>query len=210
MTGISILFVALLFSSVLGIVQDLTYTAYRKRVADRPKEQNQVEPWQESMFYLHFLSMPMFLLMRQDLTNQFRSLLLSPKIYLAIPTVTDIPQISSYASSLPFNYLPSPPQSIAIPSAIFILLLNTITQLVCVAGVHRLTSRVSSLTVTLVLVVRKAVSLLISVLLFSDRYDRMDLMSKVMMLGGAGLVFTGTLAYSLVPKQGPDEKAKKD
>jgi len=42
-------------------------------------------------------------------------------------------------------------------------MLNTITGLVCVAGVHRLTTRVNALTVTLVLVVRKAVSLVISV-----------------------------------------------
>ena len=66
----------------------------------------------------------------------------------------------------------------------------------------------SSLTVTLILVVRKAVSLLISVFLFSDRYERMDLVGRVMMLGGAGLVFAGTLAYSLVPKQQVQQNGK--
>jgi len=211
MTGIFILSVALLFSSILGIVQDLTYAAYRKRVAHQPKEQPQSEPWQESMFYLHFLSMPMFLTMRQELATQFHSLLLSPSIHIILPrTVPEIPHISNHAFT-PVNYLPSS-YSLVIPSAVLILLLNTITQLVCVAGVHRLTSRVTSLSVTLVLVVRKAVSLLISVFLFGDRYDQMDLRSKVMMLGGAGLVFAGTLAYSLVQRQGqgPGDKTKKD
>ncbi|KAH8094729.1 UAA transporter [Cristinia sonorae] len=203
LTGISILFVALVFSSILGIVQDLTYTAHRKRVAEQPQQAqiNQGEPWQESMFYLHFLSMPMFLLMRQDLASQFESLWLSPSIHLSLPpTLSSIPKISTLST----------PNSLNLPSGMFILLLNTITQLVCVAGVHRLTSRVSSLTVTLVLVVRKAVSLLISVFLFSDRYDQMDLRAKAMMLGGAGMVFVGTLAYSVVAKKGSAEKAKKD
>lgn len=224
MTGISILFVALLLSSLLGIVQDLTYTAYRKRVADQPKEPNtssnhaETEPWQESMFYLHFLSMPMFLSMRQQLMTQFQTLLVSPSLYITLPSnivdlgVPGISQISTFASSrLPVSFLPTPaspssPYTLAIPSALAILVLNTITQLVCVSGVHRLTSRVSSLTVTLVLVVRKAVSLLISVFLFEDRYERMDLRSRVMMLGGAALVFAGTFVYSLVPKQGQEKK----
>lgn len=201
MTGIFILFVALLFSSLLGIAQDLSYAAHRKRVAELPKQPNQVAPWQESMFYLHFISMPMFLSMRKELVTQFQSLWLSPSFYFTIPAISsEIPRISRVPT----------PHSLAVPSAIVILLLNTVTQLVCVAGVHRLTSRVSSLTVTLVLVVRKAVSLLISVFLFGDRYDQMSLVAKVMMLGGAGLVFAGTLAYSLVLKQEPGKKAKKD
>ncbi|THH26607.1 hypothetical protein EUX98_g7578 [Antrodiella citrinella] len=208
MTGIFILSIALLLSSILGIVQDLTYTAYRKRVANQPKEPAQSEPWQESMFYLHFLSMPMFLTMRQELGIQLQSLLLSPGIHISLPTTPGVPRVSSY-SSTSVTHLQSS-YSLAIPSAIVILLLNTITQLVCVAGVHRLTSRVTSLSVTLVLVVRKAVSLLISVLLFSDRYSQMDAKSKVMMLGGGALVFIGTSAYSLVPKQDPGDKTKKE
>jgi hypothetical protein len=46
-------------------------------------------------------------------------------------------------------------------------LANTLTQLLCTAGVNRLTTRVPALTMTLVLVVRnKAVSLVLSVMLF--------------------------------------------
>lgn len=201
MTGISILFVALLLSSVLGIVQDLTYAAHRKRVAENGPSNapTTTAPWQESMFYMHFLSLPMFWMMRHDLFTQYQTLALSPSIHLAAPPIPDFvgANLSAY--------------SISVPSALVFLFLNTITQLVCVAGVHRLTSRVSSLTVTLLLVVRKAVSLLISVFLFSDRYERMDLTSRAMMLGGAGMVFAGTFAYSLVPKrEDAVEKSKKD
>ena len=53
--------------------------------------------------------------------------------------------------------------SMSIPHVYLPLILNTVTQLLCVAGVNRLTTRVSALTVTLVLVVRKATSLIISV-----------------------------------------------
>jgi UDP-xylose/UDP-N-acetylglucosamine transporter B4 len=52
--------------------------------------------------------------------------------------------------------------SVSIPHIYLPLVLNSITQLVCIAGVHRLTTRVSALTVTLVLVIRKAISLIIS------------------------------------------------
>ncbi|TEB29459.1 hypothetical protein FA13DRAFT_1734641 [Coprinellus micaceus] len=52
--------------------------------------------------------------------------------------------------------------NLSLPKAYLPLLVNTLTQLLCVSGVHRLTTRVSNLTVTLILVVRKAVSLVIS------------------------------------------------
>lgn len=45
----------------------------------------------------------------------------------------------------------------------FALALNLITQGLCVRGVNRLTTRVNSVTVNMVLTVRKAVSLVISV-----------------------------------------------
>ncbi|EJD50271.1 hypothetical protein AURDEDRAFT_160806 [Auricularia subglabra TFB-10046 SS5] len=60
----------------------------------------------------------------------------------------------------PLAFVPLP--RIAIPSMYIPLALNVATSLVCVSGVHRLAS---SLTVTIILVVRKAVSLLITVIL---------------------------------------------
>ena len=53
--------------------------------------------------------------------------------------------------------------SLSIPHIYLPLVLNTLTQLLCIAGVNRLTTRVSALTVNLVLVIRKAMSLVISV-----------------------------------------------
>ena len=162
-TGIALLSVALVLSGLLGVVQDRAYSKFRG-VGDTP--------WKESMFYLHFLSMPMFLSLKGDITEQLYTL----------------QQTSAYAtSSLPF---PSP-----IPIAFVILGLNVFTQLVCVAGVNRLTSRVSSLTVNLTLVVRKAVSVIISLTLFGGR--EMDQQQRSLLFGGAGFVLIGTVLYSI-------------
>lgn len=166
-TGIAILSAALVLSGLLGVVQDRAYSKFRG-AGDTP--------WKESMFYLHFLSMPMFLSLKGDITEQLYTL----------------HQTSAFStSSLPF---PSP-----FPIAYLLLGLNVLTQLVCVAGVNRLTSRVSSLTVNLTLVVRKAVSVIISLTLFGDK--GMDQQQRLLLFGGAGLVFFGTILYPLSKQQ---------
>ena len=162
-TGIALLSIALVLSGLLGFVQDRAYSKFRGTGN---------APWKESMFYIHFLSMPIFLSLKGDIAEQ-------------LFTLQKTPAFST--SSLPF---PSP-----IPIAFVILGLNVLTQLVCVAGVNRLTSRVSSLTVTLTLVVRKAVSLVVSLVLFGDR--EIDQQQRYLLFGGAGLVFMGTVLYSV-------------
>ena len=167
LTGIAILSVALVLSGLLGVVQDRTYSKFRSTGN---------APWEESMFYLHFLSMPMFLPLKGDIVGQFYTL----------------QQPSAFStSSLPF---PSP-----VPIAFVILGLNVSTQLACTAGVNRLTSRVSSLTVNLTLVVRKAVSLMISLTLVGDK--QMNQQQKLLLYGGAGMVSFGTVLYSVSQKR---------
>ncbi|KAJ1839853.1 golgi uridine diphosphate-N- acetylglucosamine transporter, partial [Coemansia sp. RSA 2703] len=61
--------------------------------------------------------------------------------------------------------------------------------LVCVSGVHRFTSMSSSLTLNVVLNVRKLVSLVLSVLLFKNAVTGG-------MVVGCGMVFVGTFAYT--------------
>ncbi|PBK65653.1 UAA transporter [Armillaria solidipes] len=162
LTGISILSLALVLSGFLGLVQDHTYSKY-----------SSASSWQESMFYLHFLALPMFLLIRNDLVTQFRVVHAGPKM--------------SFAS---------------IPTAYPALLLNTLTQLVCVAGVNRLTTRVNSLTVTLVLVVRKAVSLVLSVAM-RQTANNVDMR---LLWAGAAMVLLGTIWYSLGGKKAKTKK----
>lgn len=214
-TGIFILTLALVLSGFLGLLQDWTYTKYGRSAATAtPGLANSntptgPAPWQESLFYLHFLSLPMFLPLLPDILAQLdimnstgpqakfslpipfpTSVNLSTPFPMDIPPPFSIPRLpihlfplSKNASLLTIAQAPMSNDtagattgllqypfllSFSIPQIYLPLLMNTITQLFCVAGVHRLTTRVSALTVTLVLVVRKAVSLIISVLGVSE------------------------------------------
>jgi len=192
-TGIGILTLALVLSGMLGLVQDWTFAKHALVKVEGPA------PWQESMFYLHFLALPMFIPLLPDLAAQMHILnSQGSRVELNFPVPlpallnfsTTFPALfPSYSppslpihlfprsgnmsllsiteatnlNSTPFSYHPFL-LSLSIPHVYLPLVLNTITQLLCAAGVHRLTTHVSALTVTLVLVVRKAASLIISVI----------------------------------------------
>jgi len=67
---------------------------------------------------------------------------------------------------------------------------NLITQLICVSGVNRLSSQVSSVSTNLVLTTRKAISLCFSVWWFENGWNTQ--------LGlGAAMVFVGSLLFTL-------------
>lgn len=136
------------------------------------------------MFYLHFLALPMFISVRHDLTVQASSLLASH----ARTTTFSIPLVAA---------------QFTLPAVLPLLLANTLTQLLCTAGVNRLTTRVPALTVTLVLVVRKAVSLVLSVVLFEGSDVRWG-----MLWSGAFLVFAGTVGYTVSGRT--SKKGKKE
>ncbi|KAF8654711.1 hypothetical protein AX16_003462 [Volvariella volvacea WC 439] len=268
-SGIAILSLALILSGFLGLVQDWTYSkygrskptpsvsvpeSYSKKSKSLTKDKDShAQPWQESMFYLHFLALPMFYTVRSDLMTQLSTIntsgptvsfhvtippVLTQPLYFLISLLTPLqPYLPSSDStsvlsrfimftplsdltapparflSLPSSFNPPPSSSgllasVALPKPYISLLLNTLTQLLCVAGVHRLTSRVSSLTVTLVLVVRKAVSLILSVIAFGKSEGvRME-----MMWFGAWLVFLGTVTYTMgsTSGHGHGRKSKRD
>ncbi|KAK7051327.1 golgi uridine diphosphate-N-acetylglucosamine transporter [Paramarasmius palmivorus] len=177
--------------------------------------------WQESLFYLHFLALPMFITVRKDLVSQLHQLHAGPTSTYNVP----IPEqfVTSLNSSLhippplaiPFSFIGKNDTSIAsfatlhanavqlkMPSAYLPLLLNTMTQLLCAAGVHRLTTRVSALTVTLTLVIRKAVSLVLSVVFgFGKSGGGSENVDMAMMWTGAALVMLGTVVYSIGTKK---------
>lgn len=182
LTGIVILSLALVFSSVMGLEQDRTYRKYGRGHGD------------EAMFYLHFLAMPMFALMRDDLAAQIAVANASPPLVFS-----SLPELGARRIGGPFMLVMP-----RIPRMWVPLALNVLTQLVCVSGVHRLTARVSSLTVTLILVVRKAVSLWISVVVLGRGA------SDAWLWGGALAVLAGTMLYSLDGRGKRKEKEKKE
>jgi hypothetical protein len=77
-----------------------------------------------------------------------------------------------------------------VPRPVILLLLNAATQLLCIVGVNRLSAQSSSLTVSIVLNMRKLASLVLSIWLFGN-----DLPSGV--LTGAAIVFLGGGLYAL-------------
>jgi UDP-xylose/UDP-N-acetylglucosamine transporter B4 len=75
-----------------------------------------------------------------------------------------------------------------VPRQVLFLILNSLTQYVCIRGVNMLGAISSALTVTIVLNVRKLVSLLLSIWLFGNK-----LSSGVTV--GAMVVFIGGFLY---------------
>lgn len=220
--GITMLTVALVLSTFLGFSQEKTYGKYGRH-------------WEEGMFFLHFLALPMFAVVGADLRQQIRSANASPRVSLVQPLyalVRSTPSLSYHTDGTPFTpplpIIPLPklgvlPASLpsfiqkridrlwipllsdfTIPSFWIPLTINVATQLVCVSGVNRLTARVSSLTVVLVLALRKAASLIISVVLIGRSSGNAQLW------GGSLAVLIGTILYSLAPKPVPrkDESKK--
>lgn len=101
-----------------------------------------------------------------------------------------------------------------VPHALVPLLINTGTQLICASGVHRLTTRVSSLTVTLILVVRKAVSLLLSVLgagiIPGVDGTKARTVNYRVMWSGAAFVLLGSILYCVGTQGGERVRAAKE
>ncbi|KAK8049103.1 upd-c transporter [Apiospora phragmitis] len=85
-------------------------------------------------------------------------------------------------------------KSIQIPSQVVYLALNVLTQYACIRGVNLLAAASSALTVTIVLNIRKLVSLLLSIWLFGNRLAPGTLL-------GAVVVFSAGALYSLDGKK---------
>lgn len=125
--------------------------------------------YREGLFYSHFLSLFLFIPLYRPIRSQYTRLLASPPL------------------KIPF---PLPPFLAKVPRQVIFLVMNALTHYVCVRGVNVLASMSSALTVTIVLNIRKLVSLLLSIYLFGN-----DLNAGVML--GATVVFSGGFLYGL-------------
>ncbi|KAI5864989.1 UAA transporter family-domain-containing protein [Durotheca rogersii] len=128
--------------------------------------------WKENLFYSHLLSLPLFLPFSRSLINQFSRL-------------ADIRQQV---------------ERIRVPSQVAYLGLNVLTQYACIRGVNLLAAASSALTVTIVLNIRKLVSLLLSIWLFGNRLATGTLIGAIVVFSAGGL-------YSLDSKK-PAPKSK--
>ncbi|EKG22185.1 UDP-galactose transporter [Macrophomina phaseolina MS6] len=159
--GLVILLVAQLLSAYMGVYVQEIYEQHGKH-------------WDENLFYSHLISIPMFLPLQSTLMSQYTRLASSPPLYLP-PTIS---------SALP---LPAQKVLASIPESVFMLLLNSTTQLLCITGVNLLSAKSSAVTVTIVLNIRKLVSFLVSIWLFGNKMGNQMLFGAFIVFGAGGL-----------------------
>ncbi|KAK7969775.1 UDP-N-acetylglucosamine transporter [Apiospora saccharicola] len=174
-TGLVILFVAQVMSAIMGLYTEETYKKYGPH-------------WKENLFYSHLLSLPLFLPFMPSLYRQFVRLASSAP--LALPAFAEqLAASPNLSEAMRANF-----KSIQIPSQVVYLALNVLTQYACIRGVNLLAAASSALTVTIVLNIRKLVSLLLSIWLFGNRLAPGTLL-------GAVVVFSAGALYSLDGKK---------
>ncbi|XP_034444049.1 UDP-xylose and UDP-N-acetylglucosamine transporter [Hippoglossus hippoglossus] len=137
----------------------------------------------EALFYNHFLPLPGFLLLSTDIYQHC--------LHFSQSAPTVVPVVG-----------------VSVPIMWLYLLINVITQYVCIRGVFILTTECASLTVTLVVTLRKFLSLIFSIMYFQNPFTTWHWV-------GTGVVFLGTLLYTEVwssvqsALRGPSVKEKK-
>ncbi|XP_008555237.1 UDP-xylose and UDP-N-acetylglucosamine transporter [Microplitis demolitor] len=123
----------------------------------------------EALYYTHLLPLPFFLTLGSNIWDHTLLALKSDPIL--------IPILGIYS-----------------PKTIVYLIGNVVTQFMCISSVFVLTTECSSLTVTLVVTLRKFFSLLFSVVYFQNSFSIYHWI-------GTGLVFLGTIIFTeIVPK----------
>lgn len=120
----------------------------------------------EALYYNHVLALPAFFLFYKDISNQ----------------------ITLFNQSDPVNLI-----FISMPLIWLYLIGNTLTQYLCISSVFVLTTECTSLTVTLVLTLRKFLSLIISIIYFKNPFTLLHWIGTIM-------VFLGTLMFTNVMK----------
>ncbi|RMZ79436.1 hypothetical protein DV738_g3373, partial [Chaetothyriales sp. CBS 135597] len=168
--GFLIILLALVLSAFLGLYTDKLYSQHGRSP----------QATAESLFYSHTLSLPLFALRLPTLSNNLRLLATSspPLTNLAVVHHT----LSPLAPTSTIHQLLS-----SIPTAALMLVLNALTQCICISGVNRLAAKSSSLTVSIVLNIRKLVSLLLSIWLFGNRLPAGVVVGAAMVFLGGGL-----------------------
>ena len=146
----------------MGLYTQLTYAKYGSH-------------WHENLFYSHFLSVPLFLPFFPSLLYQFKQLLSSPPILLTPFINSPSLLLPDSAAKEPGREFQLPPilsipgtPGITIPKHVLTLALNALTQYACIRGVNLLGARTTALGVSIVLNVRKLVSLFASIWLFGN------------------------------------------
>ncbi|KIX01801.1 uncharacterized protein Z518_09528 [Rhinocladiella mackenziei CBS 650.93] len=205
--GFALLASALLLSACMGLFADDMYSTHGRSGAITA----------ETLFYSHAMSLPFFASQAKPLMQEFanvtavssfssntgRGLTTTTSWFTA--NSTSMPKrpklLPPITPSSPLSSLPYLPVNIHIPRPVLLLLLNAMTQLLCIIGVNRLSAQSSSLTVSIVLNIRKLASLVLSIWLFGNTLP-------LGVVVGAALVFVGGGLYAL-PSNNVNAKQRK-
>ncbi|XP_043262254.1 UDP-xylose and UDP-N-acetylglucosamine transporter [Colletes gigas] len=136
----------------------------------------------EALYYTHLLPLPFFITLAPNIWDHFTYALASEPLQI--------------------SYI-----NLQVPKLILYLMGNVLTQYMCISSVFVLTTECTSLTVTLVITLRKFLSLLFSIVYFQNPFT-------VYHWIGTLLVFVGTVIFTeILPKIAeslqPKEKTKK-
>ncbi|KAK7078598.1 hypothetical protein SK128_012095 [Halocaridina rubra] len=121
----------------------------------------------EALYYIHMMSLPGFLMTGSSIVEH----------------------AFKFSTSLPLPALASVPILASIPRLWLYLVGNMLTQFVCISSVFKLTSECTSLTVTLVLTLRKFLSLIFSIIYFQNPFTISHWLGTFLVFGGT-LIFT--------------------
>ena len=167
--GICILLVSQLTASSLGLIIEATYRKYGSH-------------WREGLFYTHFLALPFFIPLLPTFAVQLRHLVRSEPVVFWEP----FNSIVGYLFGTVDPISPTSTPAVPIPRLIWYLILNMITQYVCVRGVNIIGASASALTLTIILNVRKFVSLILSMYIFKSHLTPGAMVGVFLVFGGAG------------------------
>ncbi|KAJ3186543.1 hypothetical protein HDU85_007363 [Gaertneriomyces sp. JEL0708] len=185
--GLAVLFIALVLACLLGQFQQYTYGKFGKH-------------WREGLFYTHILGLPPFLFLWNELKTQIIAYNHSTPISVGEMLA---PILGVLPKSLVHIVLGSWWVHVQIPQMWLFLLLNTATQYMCISAVHKLSSMVTSVSLNLVLSVRKFVSLVLSLILFDNHFTGGHWV-------GTAAVFAGTAVYTNAAARNTQIKSKGD
>ncbi|PGH13154.1 hypothetical protein AJ79_03861 [Helicocarpus griseus UAMH5409] len=183
--------------TLLGLA--MTLGAFQGVYADRLYETHGRNHWREALFYSHALSLPFFVPSYSKLLPQLKALIDSPSVLNLLPTSSILTNTTSATASATATRFYSALHSLPAKSPVLVrilsqtpikvvyLIINALTQYVCIRGVHLLSAKSSSLTVTVVLNIRKLVSLILSVYVFGNVLTGGVMLGAVLVFVGGGL-----------------------
>lgn len=149
--GVSMLALALFISARVGLYQEVLYKKRGKHAT-------------EALFYTHFLSLPVFLFMTNNIYTH--TIIASQSQVITLPLI-------NFSTRLQFIYL----------------VMNFLSHYLCISSVYILTTECTSLTVTLVITLRKFASLIYSILYFQHPFTLFHWTGTVFIIIGT-IIFT--------------------